>query len=127
MGAYLIDTNAVSPYLSGKLSESATVLINEQVDDQAVISVITQIELPGFNAPKADAILFRDFVSDSQVIELSEAIVRQPIALRKSRSINVPDVIIAATALVHELTLLTNNTKDFSTIPGITVLDPHTL
>lgn len=127
MGSYLIDSNAISHYLSGKLSAVATDFMNGLVDEGAVISVITQIELLGFNAPKADAILFRDFVNDSRVIELTEPIVFQTIALRKSRSIKVPDAIIAATALVHELTLLTNNTKDFSNIPGLTVLDPHTL
>jgi hypothetical protein len=71
MGSYLIDSNAVSHYLAGKLSESATDLINQLVDEGAVISVMTQIELPGFNAPKSDALLFREFINESVVIGLS--------------------------------------------------------
>ncbi len=127
MGSYLIDSNVVSHYLSGKLPASAIEFINNIIDEGAVLSVITRIELLGFNAPKSDALLFSEFINDCQVIDLSEAIVLKTIALRKLRSIKIPDAIIAATALVGELTLLTNNTKDFSNISGLTVLDPHTL
>ncbi|WP_375448642.1 hypothetical protein [uncultured Fibrella sp.] len=71
--------------------------------------------------------MFREFVNDSQVIELAEPIILQTIALRKSRSTKIPDAIIAATALVNELTRLTSNTKDFIDIQGLTVMDPRTL
>ncbi|MEZ0483414.1 PIN domain-containing protein [Fibrella aquatica] len=53
--------------------------------------------------------------------------VNQTIALRKARKIKVPDAIIAATALVNQLTLITNNTKDFLNIPSLSILDPHTI
>jgi hypothetical protein len=38
-----------------------------------------------------------------------------------------PDAIIAATAIVHGLTLLSRNLKDFTSIQGLMVIDPHTL
>jgi len=37
------------------------------------------------------------------------------------------DAIIAATAIVHGLTLLTRNTEDFNHLQGLTIIDPHTL
>ncbi|CAN5393106.1 hypothetical protein BH10BAC3_BH10BAC3_30350 [soil metagenome] len=37
------------------------------------------------------------------------------------------DAIIAATALVHNLTLLSPNTADFKNITGLVVIDPHAL
>jgi hypothetical protein len=49
------------------------------------------------------------------------------IALRKLIKIKLPDAIIAATALVHNLTLLSRNTHDFKNVPGLTVLNPHTM
>ncbi len=35
----------------------------------------------------------------------------------------LPDLLIAATALVHDLTLVTHNTKHFTGIPGLVVED----
>ncbi|MEK7257684.1 MAG: PIN domain-containing protein [Bacteroidota bacterium] len=43
---------------------------------------------------------------------------------RQFKSIKLPDAIIAATALTHQLTLLTRNVSDFSKIPGLTVVNP---
>ena len=44
-----------------------------------------------------------------------------PIDLYK---IKLPDAIIAATALVHNLTLLTRNEKDFSKISNVEITNP---
>jgi tRNA(fMet)-specific endonuclease VapC len=33
------------------------------------------------------------------------------------------DLLIAATAIVHELTLVTHNVQDFANVPGLTVQD----
>ncbi len=38
--------------------------------------------------------------------------------------IKLPDAIIAATALVHGLTLITRNTKDFNRIEQLDVVNP---
>ncbi len=37
--------------------------------------------------------------------------------------VNPPDLIIAATALVHDLTLVTHNTRDFQRIPSLRLED----
>ncbi len=39
------------------------------------------------------------------------------------RTIPVLDLLIAATALVHDLILVTHNVKDFAFVPGLTVVD----
>jgi toxin FitB len=36
------------------------------------------------------------------------------------------DALIAATALAHQLTLVTHNTKDFEWVTGLALLDPLT-
>ena len=63
----------------------------------------------------------------ADVIEVDKAIINQTILLRKSRKIKLPDAIIAATAMVHELTLITHNIKDFERIERLQVIDPYTV
>ncbi len=61
------------------------------------------------------------------MLELDRDIIERTILLRKAQKIKLPDAIIAATALVHNLTLITRNTGDFSKITGLKIIDPHTI
>jgi tRNA(fMet)-specific endonuclease VapC len=36
---------------------------------------------------------------------------------------DVMDLLIAATAILHELTLVTHNVEDFASVPGLAVVD----
>ncbi|MBC7448068.1 MAG: hypothetical protein H7330_08420 [Hymenobacteraceae bacterium] len=57
---------------------------------------------------------------------MDELVVQETIRLRRLHRRKRPDaIIIAATALVHRLTLITRNVADFRAIAGLTVLDPH--
>jgi predicted nucleic acid-binding protein len=53
--------------------------------------------------------------------------VNKTIAIRKSKTIKLPDAIIAATALTYSLILVTSNTSDFKNIQGLNVIDPRSL
>jgi predicted nucleic acid-binding protein len=44
---------------------------------------------------------------------------------RRNRPISVPDALIAATALVYELPLVTHNSKDFEGIEGLDVITKY--
>ena len=44
--------------------------------------------------------------------------------LRQLRKMTLGDALIAATALVHQLTIVTHNQKDFVWIPNLSVIDP---
>ena len=68
-----------------------------------------------------------DFISMANVIEINKAIIDACISIRKEHMIKLPDAIIAATALVYDLTIISRNTSDFKNITGLTVVDPHTL
>ncbi|MCC7474350.1 MAG: type II toxin-antitoxin system VapC family toxin [Pirellulales bacterium] len=43
--------------------------------------------------------------------------------LRQGIVVSQPDLMIAATALVHDLTLVTHNTRDFQHVPGLRLED----
>ena len=47
------------------------------------------------------------------------------ILIRKSNKIKLPDAIIAATAIVNNITLVTCNSDDFKLINGLKMLNPR--
>jgi len=64
------------------------------------------------------------FFSAAQVLLYDEACERKFNELRAQKiRIGTRDLRIAATALVHDLTLVTRNHKDFSRVPGLRIED----
>lgn len=122
---YLIDSNVVIDYLAGNFAHERLLFMNQIINDIPFISVITKIEILGYNSPQEAYKLLSDFVDDSIVVELTDDIVLQTIELRKQYKIKTPDAIIAATAIVNQLVLLTRNKKDFDKINGIEVVNPY--
>lgn len=125
---YLLDTNAVINYLDASLPIAGMQLLNTVVDDEPIISVVTKIETLGFNfkVVEEEAII-ETFINGSTILDLNNDIVNKTIAIRKSKKIKLPDAIIAATALVYGLVLISRNTSDFKNIEGLQVIDPYSL
>jgi predicted nucleic acid-binding protein len=112
--AYLIDTNIVIYYFNGLTDDES---INTILADSFKISIITKIEFLGWGQFAADLQLqskAREFISHATVLALTDAIAEQSILLRQQFKTKTPDAIIAATALINGLTVVTNNTPDFS-------------
>lgn len=59
-----------------------------------------------------------------RTLPLDDAVVAQAIALRQQRKMGLADAIIAATALVHGLPLVTRNVQDFKHVAGLRLVDP---
>jgi predicted nucleic acid-binding protein len=125
---YLLDTNAIIDYLGGFMPPPAMAAMHEIVNAGFFISIITKIETLGFASDNAEVDAnTASFVSLATVFELTPDVAQKAIELKRVKKIKTPDGIIAATALVHNLPLLSRNTKDFNNIPGIVVVDPHSL
>lgn len=126
---YLWDTNTAIYYLQQQFPANAEVFIdNILLTDAPVISAITEIELLCWKtATEKDLLLLNSFICDATVIELEQAIKIKTAELRKAHKIKLPDAIIAATALVHNLTLITRNTTDFKNIKNFKTINPHNL
>lgn len=54
------------------------------------------------------------FMGHAMIFDLDEAVASQTIALKHQFKSKTPDAIIAATALVNDLTVVTNNPSDFT-------------
>jgi len=121
---YLLDSNVIIGYLAGRLPGSGMETVSAIVDQTPNISVISQIEVLRFNdTPENEAIL-NNFVVMSVIHPLSSIVVQRTIALCKQRKINLPDAIIAATALVENMVLVTRNIDDFKNISDLILLNP---
>ena len=111
---YLFDTNIVIYYFNGLTADQG---LHQTLAESFNISVITRIEFLGWSEFVSDPRLYNQaqiFLGHAQVFDLSEEIVEQTIRLRQQFKIKTPDAIIAATALVNDLTVVTHNTDDFA-------------
>lgn len=125
---YLLDTNTVIYYLDAVLPEKSLDFIEANLDQRgSFISIISKIELLGWQAPSAHAMRqVEKFVEDSTVLPLTEEIANKAIELKRTKKIKLPDAVIAATALVHGLTVVSRNDDDFRKLPGVIYLNPFT-
>ncbi len=124
---YLWDTNTVIYYLQQQFPPAAEKFMdNLLVDSIPAISVITEIELLCWKTTeRKDLEVLHDFIDDAVVFELEKEIKLKTADIRKVYHVKLPDAIIAATAHIHNLTLLTRNTRDFKNIPGLKLINPH--
>jgi toxin FitB len=118
---YLIDTNILLEYLANGLPTDGHDFINTIIDSDFNISVINKIEILGHDSSTQE---IEDFLNLANTFQLNEAVVKKTIDIRKTKKIKLPDAIIAATAIVYDLELITRNTKDFISI--VRCLDPFT-
>lgn len=121
---YLFDSNILIYHLNGQLNQCGIDLLVEGLAGEGAYSVITKIELLGFQQPRsaeAQAVLL---LSSLQAFELTATIAEQTIQIRKAHRIKLPDAIIAATAVVHDLTIITRNTSDFNAIADLNCINP---
>jgi predicted nucleic acid-binding protein len=124
---YLIDTNVVIDYLGQKIPLSGMNFMNTIIDSIPNVSVITKIEVLGFNAPAEHYQLLTDFMNDATIIELTNKVVDTTIEIRKNYKTKLPDAVIAATALVYDLIIISRNVSDFKNIQNLKVINPHSL
>jgi predicted nucleic acid-binding protein len=124
---YLIDSNVVIDYLGQKLPATAMHFMNGIIDAVPNVSVITKIEVLGFNASNEYYQLLVNFMNDADVLDLSGNIVDACIDIRKKYKTKLPDAIIAATALAYDLVLISRNISDFKNVQGLQVVDSYTL
>ena len=125
---FLIDTNIFIEYAGALLPDNALDLMDAILYDKFYISVINKIELLGFSdLTQQEYKNFESLLKKAAIVGLDGKIVDKTIDLRRKYKIKLPDAIIAATALTHNLVLLTRNIKDFHSIDQLDLLNPHDL
>ncbi len=126
---YLWDSNIVIYYLKQQFPQVVEKIVDNLANEsQTAISFISEIELLCWKtATDNDLKVLNGFISDCFVIELEQAIKIKTVEIRKAYNIKLPDAIIAATAIIHGLILVTRNEKDFVKIEGLKLLNPFNI
>lgn len=128
--SFLLDTNICSAHLRRPSGLSHRFL---QHSGRLFISAIVLGELNVWAHRRPDprkllSAIDDGLLCDVTVIDFDRACAveygrQRGLLMAQGKSGNQIDLLIAATALVHDLTLLTHNTADFSDISGLRVVD----
>jgi tRNA(fMet)-specific endonuclease VapC len=122
----LLDTNILVYILNGNRSVLKKV---SSLDEEFSISVITYLEISlGRNKNNLTQDEMEEFLEAFPALpitkEVSEVLLR--VLEKKSASLRknpLPDLFIGATAVAHNIPLLTNNKKDFSGFPELSLIE----
>lgn len=123
---YLVDSDWVIDYLVGK--QQAIVLLSTLAKEGIAVSLITLGEIyEGIyygRDPQRSEEGFRKFLRGVTVLPLNRSIMQRFGRIRgdlrhRSLLIGDPDILIAATTMYHDLTLVTRNRKDYERIPAL--------
>jgi predicted nucleic acid-binding protein len=123
---HLVDSDYVADYLKGRTK--ATDLLNALFPEGIAISINTFAEVYegiyyGHNRTHYQEI-FQHFLKGVNVFGITRSIAKQYALIRgelgrKGQLIDQPDLFIAATAIRHNLTLVSRNTKVYQRIPDL--------
>jgi predicted nucleic acid-binding protein len=86
------------------------------------ISFISEIELLGYkNISKTEETALKELLKDSFIFSFNDEIKGQTIKLKQKHSIKLPDAIIASTAIVFQIPLITSD-KGFKNIKELDLI-----
>ncbi|HWQ31602.1 MAG TPA: type II toxin-antitoxin system VapC family toxin [Blastocatellia bacterium] len=89
------------------------------------VSAVSYVEVLGYHKlTDTDRHDLEEFFYSVPVLSITSPILDEAVRLRQTRKMTLGDALIAATALVHQLPLITRNTKDFDWIAGLSLSDP---
>ncbi|MBP6985833.1 MAG: type II toxin-antitoxin system VapC family toxin [Alphaproteobacteria bacterium] len=134
--SYLVDTNVLSETLKTEPNKAVIEWFRNTSSESLYISVLTLgeirkgIEKLGVSKRRSRLVLWleQDLPSwfEDRILPIDASIAERWgfILARPKAQVPVIDSLIAATALVHNLKIVTRNTKDFAEFPDLEIYNP---
>ena len=123
----LLDTTVLIDLSRG--SQEAANFINLNRSNRLAISVISAMELIVGCRNKTEVNQAEQLVAEFVLLPLTPEVSQQAYQwltiYNKSHGLKIPDALIAATALVYQLELVTDNVRDFELLSELVVWKPY--
>lgn len=125
MKNYLLDTNIIIYYWKEEIPGKENDKIEHILKTSFNISIITKIELLGWKKHTAQGFMkAKDFLGSASVIPLDNSLAEATIDIRRIYNIKLAGAVIAATALLNDLVLVTRNERDFESLDNLEIYNP---
>ncbi len=123
MHRFLLDTNILLHYLHGSDAMLDPLFSAfEQGKVELLCSLVSEYEMLGYpEITNDEEVAVTSFLSTLEVLSIDRRIITTAALLRRRYSKKPLDLFIAATALVHDIPLITRNLRDFQRIDGLTI------
>ncbi|MCP5495453.1 MAG: type II toxin-antitoxin system VapC family toxin [Leptospiraceae bacterium] len=119
---YLLDSNIII-YLSKETLPIEKVFQNSC---EYFISIITFMEVLGHSfVSEVEEEKVKSLISKLNIIYVDQPIALEVVQIRKDKKMKLPDAIIAATAIVKNMSLMTYNIDDFKNIEKLQIINPE--
>ncbi len=116
----LLDSNII--IIASKLVEVKLISYLRKNEKDLHTSIISQIEVLGYHQLKqVEKTFLENFFNAISILPLDDVVAAKAIELRQRKPLSLPDATIAATALIYDQTLFTENVKDYAGIKGLKV------
>jgi len=127
---YALDTNTVLDYFKGKGNVAARLLATPpgEVALPAIVTYEVWVGVLGSQNARRRQIQYEQFLAAVEILPFDSAVSRRAAELRhalerRGEGIGPMDTLIAATALLHNATLVTRNAREFGRVPGLRLAD----
>lgn len=119
--SYLLDSNLI--IYAGQASQQD--LRDWITHNTPFVSIVSKVETLGYQNLRTEEKQFlEDFFEVAPMLSLTDEIAEKATLLRQASRLSLGDSLISATAIVHNLTLATANTKDFTKVKGLNQINP---
>jgi len=125
MRKYLLDTNILIYYWNGDIPEAERDRIEAILKHSFIVSIITKIELLGWRKHTPEGFKkAKEFLERAEIMPIDDYLADLTIELKRDNNIKQADGLIAATALLNDLVLVTRNEEDFSDLIDLEIYNP---
>ena len=125
MRKYLLDTNILIYYWNGDIPEAERDRIEAILKHSFIVSIITKIELLGWRKHTPEGFKkAKEFLERAEILPIDDCLADLTIELKRDNNIKLADGLIAATALLNDLVLVTRNEEDFSDLIDLEIYNP---
>ncbi|TAD99129.1 MAG: PIN domain-containing protein [Bacteroidetes bacterium] len=126
---YLLDSNIVIDYLYDQIPSYRIEEMENIFQNSFQMSIVSEIEILGWKKILTDRKIsieeVEEILGTAKIFEVNQKIKQKAIELKQIYQTPTVDAIIAATAIIYELTLVSKNMKDFIRIEELSFFSPY--